>query len=106
MSLRDEIVKLAKTQPNLRAYLLPLLRKAAVRISKVVRGTFEVNDDRSMTLKVYLMGGAAATAFWRRFAMAYTQRKLIVTFDDTFLTLTIPGAGGATGEDPGDLGQI
>ena len=95
MSLRKEILKLAKANPDgIRAHLVPILKEAvADKIWKMI-GDLKKTPDGSMTLRVGMRSGGNASTLWRKFQMANQQRKLQVTFDDTALILTLNSGRG------------
>lgn len=99
MSLRNELVKLAKSNPAIRAHLLPILKQGALEKMWRLLGELVQSPDGTLTLKINLRSGGSAAAMWRKFYMAYMARKLVVTFDDTFLTIAIPKGHPSTLED-------
>jgi len=87
--LREEIKKLAAENPELRAHLLPLLKKEAAGKLWKQWGEITQSPEGNISLKVSLRNGSSAAALWRKFAIAYTQRKLNVSYDDKVLTISI-----------------
>lgn len=78
-------------------------RAVAEKIWKLL-GELKQGSDGSLTLRIGLRSGGSAALLWRKFQVAYTQRKLVVTFDDAGMNLVIPGRGGLdtpTEEDDG-----
>lgn len=105
--LREELVKLAHANPELRAHLLPLLQsKEAAGNPKVtkVKGELTQVPGGDTSIRVGLMSGGAAAATWKKFQNAYNQRKLAVTFDDAGITFAIV-KGGAAAEGEGGAAE-
>lgn len=98
MSLRKELIKLAKENPRgIRAYLLPILKEAATEKIWKLLGEMRQTPDGALSIRIGLRSGGGSATLWRKFQMAFTQRKLVVTYDNEGLILTIPSSSGAFG---------
>lgn len=91
MSLKHELIKLAKENPRgIRAHLVPILKEAMAEKLWKLLGECKQTPEGDLILKIALRAGGSAASLWRKFQVAYNQRKLIVTFDEQSLTFMIP----------------
>lgn len=95
MSLKNEVIKLAKANPDgIRAHLVPILKNAvSEKVWKMI-GELHQKPDGTLILRVGLRSGGSAAMIWRKFQRAFTQRKLQMTFEDSGVTFMVPGRGG------------
>jgi hypothetical protein len=87
----EEPEKTEETEASKKAARLAALRQqrqAAERMLAKMLGELWSTADGSLSLKMAMRSGTG-TAYFKKLMMAYNQRKLNITFDDTTLTFTI-----------------